>query len=101
MSAASVIARLADLSRQIEKGDADVAEIDAELAAARAVAQGASAVELAQLAAAISVLGEAAQRQLELIEGSIRQVGQAREAVSAYGTAIRPYTRGQFVRTSF
>lgn len=99
MSTEAVLARLDELIRQIEQGHTDLEEVDAALAAARAAATGAPPEVLRALSAKITAMGQATTSQLRAIEASIRQVGSVREAVSAYGSAVRPFARGQFVRT--
>ncbi|MEZ4239392.1 MAG: hypothetical protein R3F59_25195 [Myxococcota bacterium] len=97
MTADQLVARILSLAERLDLGEAEAAEVDDASALVRAVAPGATLEGQLAIGRSLSVLEAAVRRQLDRMGSELRQLGQGRRALSAFGT-LRPHS-GQRVRT--
>lgn len=94
----ALLAEIRDLARRVDEDELPDLEIEDLSARARLQGRSASRAEQADLLDAMAALEASVERSLERMAAALRENGQRRSAISAYG-AVRAHTRAQNLRT--
>ncbi|MEQ1506438.1 MAG: hypothetical protein ABMB14_29695 [Myxococcota bacterium] len=98
MTGAAVVAEIRALARDVDSGSLAADKIGEAVARVRIVARITTSVDRAELGAALGELEAAVVRQMEVVGAQLRQMGNTRSAIAAYGS-LRPHCKAQRLRT--